>query len=101
VHLTRAAGAAAAVFSEDRTGYERTKFRRWIGAAHDACNTRAEVLIEEAVTGPLCQARGAARQQARASKDMEFSTPRDQVEDRACRRLRRPPRVNSPLSARP
>ncbi|WP_368483181.1 hypothetical protein [Streptomyces niveus] len=28
---------------EDRTGYERTKFRRWIDADKDGCSTRVEV----------------------------------------------------------
>lgn len=37
---------------EDRTGYERTKFKHWIDADHDGCNTRAEVLLEEAVAPP-------------------------------------------------
>ncbi|EMF56387.1 MULTISPECIES: HNH endonuclease family protein [Streptomyces] len=37
---------------EDRTGYERTKFRHRIDADRDGCHTRSEVLIEEAVTAP-------------------------------------------------
>ncbi|MFI6934876.1 HNH endonuclease family protein [Streptomyces sp. NPDC050287] len=48
----RDALTALAVQAEDRTGYGRTKFRRWIDADRDGCNTRSEVLIEEAVTGP-------------------------------------------------
>jgi hypothetical protein len=48
----RAALTALAVRDEDRTGYERTKFRHWIDADRDGCSTRAEVLLEEAVTAP-------------------------------------------------
>ncbi|WP_408997273.1 hypothetical protein [Streptomyces europaeiscabiei] len=51
-----------AVQDEDRTGYERTKFRHWIDADRDGCSTRNEVLLEEAVTapeqGPNCQLSG-------------------------------------------
>ncbi|MFG2697226.1 hypothetical protein [Kitasatospora sp. NPDC048407] len=43
---------ALPVAPEDRTGYERTKFRHWIDADKNGCNTRAEVLIAEAVTAP-------------------------------------------------
>lgn len=48
----RDALAALAVQDEDRTGYERTKFRHWVDADRDGCSTRSEVLIEEAVTDP-------------------------------------------------
>lgn len=41
-----------AVQPENRTGYERTKFRHWVDADRDSCNTRQEVLLEEAVTAP-------------------------------------------------
>ncbi|MFM9584245.1 HNH endonuclease family protein [Streptomyces caniscabiei] len=43
---------ALPVQDEDRTGYERTKFRHWIDADRDGCSTRNEVLLEEAVTAP-------------------------------------------------
>ncbi|MDX2557256.1 HNH endonuclease family protein [Streptomyces stelliscabiei] len=58
----RDALAALAVKDEDRTGYERTKFRHWIDADRDGCSTRGEVLVEEAVTapaqGPNCRLSG-------------------------------------------
>ncbi|MFD9356406.1 HNH endonuclease family protein [Streptomyces sp. NPDC060031] len=39
---------------EDRTGYQRTSFKHWNAGANpsDGCNTRAEVLIAEAVQAP-------------------------------------------------
>ncbi|MFF7357366.1 HNH endonuclease family protein [Streptomyces filipinensis] len=40
------------VRAENRTGYERTKFKHWIDADRDGCNTRAEVLKTEAVVAP-------------------------------------------------
>ncbi|WP_405968830.1 HNH endonuclease family protein [Streptomyces sp. NBC_00015] len=48
----RDALAALTVQDEDRTGYERTKFRHWIDADRDGCSTRNEVLLEEALTAP-------------------------------------------------
>ena len=44
--------AALPVRVEDRSGYERSKFRHWIDADHDGCSTRQEVLKQEAVAAP-------------------------------------------------
>ena len=38
---------ALTVQTENRTGYERSKFRHWVDADRDSCNTRQEVLLEE------------------------------------------------------
>jgi hypothetical protein len=51
------------VVAEDKTtGYNRSLFKHWIDADKDGCNTRAEVLIEEAVVkpkiGPKCKLTG-------------------------------------------
>ncbi|MFI7245238.1 HNH endonuclease family protein [Streptomyces qinglanensis] len=43
---------ALPVAKEERAGYKRTKFRHWIDADQDGCNTRQEVLIEEAIEAP-------------------------------------------------
>ncbi|MEU7428616.1 HNH endonuclease family protein [Streptomyces sp. NPDC040750] len=40
------------VRGEDRSGYERTKFKHWVDADKDGCNTRTEVLKAEAVIAP-------------------------------------------------
>ncbi|MEU5163860.1 HNH endonuclease, partial [Streptomyces sp. NPDC020875] len=46
------------VRTEDRTGYERSKFKHWnSGLKPDGCNTRNEVLVSEAVTAPTIGAR--------------------------------------------
>lgn len=48
----RQAIADLPVADESRTGYERTKFKHWVDADRDGCNTRMEVLIAEAVVPP-------------------------------------------------
>ncbi|MEV8547639.1 HNH endonuclease family protein [Streptomyces sp. NPDC051572] len=49
----RDALAALTVQSENRAGYERSKFKHWTDADRDGCNTRMEVLKAEAVTAPV------------------------------------------------
>ncbi|MFE6699213.1 HNH endonuclease family protein [Streptomyces sp. NPDC057718] len=46
------------VTEEDRTGYSRSSFKHWNSGddAADGCNTRAEVLIAEAVVTPTMEA---------------------------------------------
>ncbi|MER7126724.1 HNH endonuclease family protein [Micrococcus luteus] len=55
--LLREAVAALPVALEDRTGYKRTAFRHWIDANRDGCNTRDEVLLEEAHIAPQVEPR--------------------------------------------
>lgn len=74
---------ALPVAAESRAGYQRSKFRHWIDVDHDGCNTRAEVLIEEAVVPPSVSA-GCRRCASRA-----FAPPP----------ARRPPWARRPLSA--
>lgn len=47
--------AALPQAAEDRTGYERTKFKHWVDADHDQCTTRNEVLIAESRTAPTIE----------------------------------------------
>ncbi|KAI8802951.1 putative S-layer domain protein [Cladochytrium replicatum] len=44
--------AKLSVAAEVRTGYDRDLFPLWIDEDGDGCNTREEVLIDEAVTAP-------------------------------------------------
>ncbi|MFJ7416751.1 HNH endonuclease family protein [Streptomyces sp. NPDC098077] len=46
------------ITEEDRTGYTRSSFKHWNTGenATDGCNTRAEVLISEAVVAPTVEA---------------------------------------------
>ncbi|WDN56053.1 HNH endonuclease family protein [Streptomyces clavuligerus] len=57
-----AAVEALPVAQESRDGYARTKFRHWVDADRDGCNTRKEAILEEAVaapeTGPGCSLTG-------------------------------------------
>ena len=51
------------VVAEDKTtGYKRSAFKHWIDVDRNRCNTRAEVLIEEAIVkpkiGPKCKLTG-------------------------------------------
>ena len=51
------------VVAEDKnTGYKRSAFKHWIDADRNGCNTRAEVLIQEAIIkpkiGPKCKLTG-------------------------------------------
>jgi hypothetical protein len=50
--LLRDAVEALPVADEIRDGYERTKFKHWVDVDADGCNTRAEVLLDEATTPP-------------------------------------------------
>lgn len=45
------------VAAEDRTGYSREKFQHWTDEDQDGCDTRDDVLLEEAVSPPTVDAR--------------------------------------------
>ncbi|WP_369432038.1 HNH endonuclease family protein [Glycomyces amatae] len=49
--------AALPVEEESRDGYDRDLFRHWVDEDKDKCNTRAEVLIAEAVMAPAVDAK--------------------------------------------
>ena len=50
---TASASTFQLVVAEDKTsGYNRSLFKHWVDVDKDGCNTRAEVLIEEAVVKP-------------------------------------------------
>lgn len=55
VPLTEAVGLIPAAPEGTRTGYVRTSFRHWNAGliAGDGCNTRAEVILAEAVEAPV------------------------------------------------
>lgn len=63
IQSTASASTNQLVVAEDKkTGYKRTAFKHWINADKNGCNTRAEVLIEEAIEkpmiGPRCKLTG-------------------------------------------
>jgi hypothetical protein len=63
LNIPASASTLQLVVAEDKTtGYNRNLFKHWIDADKDGCNTRAEVLIEEAVVkpkiGPKCKLTG-------------------------------------------
>lgn len=63
IQSTASASTNQLVVAEDKkTGYKRTAFKHWIDADKNGCNTRAEVLIEEAIEkpmiGPRCKLTG-------------------------------------------
>ncbi|MFI0766134.1 HNH endonuclease family protein [Streptomyces sp. NPDC021218] len=53
----REAVAALPLAAEDRTGYTRERFKHWVDADRNGCNTRSEVLLAEATEPPLVSGR--------------------------------------------
>ncbi|WP_328349174.1 HNH endonuclease family protein [Streptomyces sp. NBC_00445] len=49
IPLAKAVAQLRAAEEADRDGYDRTRFKHWADADDDACDTRSEVLIDEAV----------------------------------------------------
>jgi hypothetical protein len=62
VPSAHAGDGALLIASDYLEGYDRTLFKHWIDADKDGCDTRAEVLIEEAIVkpkiGPKCKLTG-------------------------------------------
>jgi hypothetical protein len=52
ITTAKAAQIILVVASDFSTGYDRSLFKHWIDADKDGCNTRNEVLIEEAIVKP-------------------------------------------------
>ncbi|WP_336214849.1 HNH endonuclease family protein [Nonomuraea sp. LPB2021202275-12-8] len=50
--LLHDAVASLSTDTESRAGYRRSSFRHWVDADRDSCNTRGEVLIDEATSPP-------------------------------------------------
>ena len=51
--INQPAGADVLTVSQDQlSGYNRSLFKHWIDADKDGCDTRAEVLIQEAIVRP-------------------------------------------------
>jgi hypothetical protein len=48
--------AALPAANESRDGYSRDKFRHWVDADRDSCNTRMEVLLAESLVEPTVEA---------------------------------------------